>query len=675
MEHHEDGSPNPDGKKLRKKAKQIMLGVMYGMGAKLMSINLGVSMDECKEILNEFAKMFPKIKEFTEYNEQCAKEKGYVEDYLGRRRHLPDAFLTELEIMPKRQVLTDADVIFDMNSSDRCIEIPDEEAWKMWNQKWAEFSQSRRFNAKKEFKETLKSNNVEYQDNGAFISKTMTQCTNARVQGCLSGDTMIDTKEYGIVPIESVVNQRVTVWDGKAWSKSLVLPSGEKQKCIVTFTNGQKIVCSPDHKFGRVPNSKKEIKTLIFTPCSMLVSGHRVRISELSHTDVGNYVSIRHDSVAINANNYYLDMITDSFFRGAFLGRLASDGSISNRDSGGSHLTFIFAEHEKNVLDSFINRLPFKFSLNETLRENRSQKIYTVRIYSKTLVNEILSLDIKHHIDSCIFKDTAMLRGFICGMFDGDGSASCDRVTLKFGTQSDFTVFMRDIQRALLFFGIRSSTHKFSKSHRIDIRKYDVTKFVNRIGFLNESKNCKALGFKCVKDGHIFNDVLIVRDVQFTSESIPMYDVCDTERGYFVADGIVTHNSAASLTKKAMVAIHNDPLMRKYGFRLLIPVHDELLGECKMFYAREAQKRLSELMIQAGLPECSVKMKCDAYCVKHWYADEVSDQIHDTYVQYLSKGMSSEDAISKLCDTYKELQPNSIRKMCNEEFDVLSDLL
>ena len=80
-------------------------------------------------------------------------------------------------------------------------------------------------------------------------------------------------------------------------------------------------------------------------------------------------------------------------------------------------------------------------------------------------------------------------------------------------------------------------------------------------------------------------------------------------------------------------------------------------------------------MIQAGLPECSVKMKCDAYCVKHWYADEVSDQIHDTYVQYLSKGMSSEDAISKLCDTYKELQPDSIRKMCNEEFDVLSDLL
>lgn len=455
MEHHEDGSPNPDGKKLRKKAKQIMLGVMYGMGAKLMSINLGVSMDECKEILNEFAKMFPKIKEFTEYNEQCAKEKGYVEDYLGRRRHLPDAFLTELEIMPKRQVLTDADVIFDMNSSDRCIEIPDEEAWKMWNQKWAEFSQSRRFNAKKEFKETLKSNNVEYQDNGAFISKTMTQCTNARVQGCLSGDTMIDTKEYGIVPIKSVVHQRVTVWDGKAWSKSLVLPSGVKQKCIITFTNGQRMICSPNHRFALYEETTNDWSKLKFVAFKDLKPTDRV-IQSISHNQLSDLM------------------------------------------------------------------------------------IHTLIMYS---------------------------------------------------------------------------------------------------------------------------------------EFIPMYDVCDTERGYFVADGIVTHNSAASLTKKAMVAIHNDPLMRKYGFRLLIPVHDELLGECKMFYAREAQKRLSELMIQAGLPECSVKMKCDAYCVKHWYADEVSDQIHDTYVQYLSKGMSSEDAISKLCDTYKELQPNSIRKMCNEEFDVLSDLL
>ena len=59
---------------------------------------LGVSIEECKSILEEFYKMFPSIKEFTQKNEESAKEVGYVEDYMGRRRHLPDASLNSLDL-------------------------------------------------------------------------------------------------------------------------------------------------------------------------------------------------------------------------------------------------------------------------------------------------------------------------------------------------------------------------------------------------------------------------------------------------------------------------------------------------------------------------------------------------------------------------------------------------
>ena len=185
MEKHQDGSPNPDGKALRSKAKGIMLGILYGMGAKLMSTILDVSIDECKQILDEFFKMFPKVRDFTLANEEHAKKYGYVEDYLGRRRHLPDALKQELSISAKKQVIVESSIFID--NIPNVLEIPDDELTATWNKFYKEqVLESKKFNAKKDFKERAKLAGVDVLDNGAFISKTMTQCTNARIQGSAS---------------------------------------------------------------------------------------------------------------------------------------------------------------------------------------------------------------------------------------------------------------------------------------------------------------------------------------------------------------------------------------------------------------------------------------------------------------------------------------------------------
>ena len=669
MEHHQDGTDNPEGKKLRKKAKAIFLGLLYGMGAKLLSTMLGVSVDECKEILNEFYKMFPNIRDFTVQNEANAKELGYVEDYLGRRRHLPDAQKQELEIKVRTPVVTEADVLFDIPKEDCMINVLNKELTAMWNDKYEKAVSSGRFYAKQNFKEEAKQNNVDVMDNGGFISKTMTQCTNARIQGCISGNSLILTKESGISDIKSLSNKSVTVWDGREWSSAEVLPSGLKRKCVVTFSNGHQFICSPDHKFGRVPISAKLEKDLIFTPCSDLKIGDRIRVSEFNFTDTKNYISAKNDSSTHNAHNYYLDMIDDSFLRGVFLGRLASDGSIFNRDVGSKSVRFIIAEHERDVVNKLLKFIPYEYTLSSRLRDGRNQTIYYIDIYSKTLVEEILSFNIKSHIDDRLFRDTAMLRGFLCGMFDGDGTATHGHINLTFGTQNDFSKYISDIQKALLFFGVRSSIHKYKSCHRINIYKQDARKFVERIGFFSDEKRSLSEGIIAIKDGHIFKDVVVVKDVAFTDEYIDMYDVCNTERGFFVADGIVTHNSAASLTKKAMIALANDEKMKKWGFRILIPVHDELLCECKKEYAEECSKRLVELMVNSALPECSVGMKCDPYTVKHWYADEVSSSVYNTYEKLLSKGSTKEEAFEKICSDYEEVKREVLKKMCDGTFD------
>ena len=43
MEHHEDGSPNPDGKKRRSSCKSLLLGLMYGRGAASIAEQIGSS--------------------------------------------------------------------------------------------------------------------------------------------------------------------------------------------------------------------------------------------------------------------------------------------------------------------------------------------------------------------------------------------------------------------------------------------------------------------------------------------------------------------------------------------------------------------------------------------------------------------------------------------------------
>lgn len=74
---------------------------------------------------------------------------------------------------------------------------------------------------------------------------------------------------------------------------------------------------------------------------------------------------------------------------------------------------------------------------------------------------------------------------------------------------------------------------------------------------------------------------LQVERVEITDEYIDMYDVCNTERGYFVADGIVTHNSAADIWKMAVTRFFNRIVKEGWLGLVLLDcfVHDELMGE------------------------------------------------------------------------------------------------
>lgn len=75
---------------LRRKAKAVNFGLAYGQGAFGLAQNLGISRKEAKEIIDNYFEKYPGIKTYMDQSIAQARENGYSETLLGRKRALPD---------------------------------------------------------------------------------------------------------------------------------------------------------------------------------------------------------------------------------------------------------------------------------------------------------------------------------------------------------------------------------------------------------------------------------------------------------------------------------------------------------------------------------------------------------------------------------------------------------
>ena len=73
---------------MRRKAKEVNFGIIYGIGAFGLANRLEIRNSEAKEIIDRYFAEFPKVKDYMERTKQFARENGYVETITGRRRYL-----------------------------------------------------------------------------------------------------------------------------------------------------------------------------------------------------------------------------------------------------------------------------------------------------------------------------------------------------------------------------------------------------------------------------------------------------------------------------------------------------------------------------------------------------------------------------------------------------------
>lgn len=166
------------------------------MSAATLAQRLNKTKEEAQQIFDTFFKEFPKVKKLVDFSQHFLKKNGYVEDWAGRRRHLPDISLKPYEVKLAKQTANSQFNPF-LECSDRETKDPRvlkwEKAVKEQIAKTNAFKRSKDPNWKDEeemsnkaydelAKQALK-DGVIIQANTGRIAQADRQCLNARIQG------------------------------------------------------------------------------------------------------------------------------------------------------------------------------------------------------------------------------------------------------------------------------------------------------------------------------------------------------------------------------------------------------------------------------------------------------------------------------------------------------------
>ena len=100
---------NKQGKLRRQSAKAVLIGSVYGRGAASIADQINekrgpddkLTKEDAQEIMDKFYAGFPRIKQWMDECHDLVHKQGYVENWNGRRRRLPDAQLPRYNVTTK----------------------------------------------------------------------------------------------------------------------------------------------------------------------------------------------------------------------------------------------------------------------------------------------------------------------------------------------------------------------------------------------------------------------------------------------------------------------------------------------------------------------------------------------------------------------------------------------
>ena len=81
-------------KEMRRRAKAVNFGIVYGQSKYGLAKNLGISNSEAQEFIDKYFETYPKVKEYMNSKIEFVTEHGYVETVFGRKRYLASELMS-----------------------------------------------------------------------------------------------------------------------------------------------------------------------------------------------------------------------------------------------------------------------------------------------------------------------------------------------------------------------------------------------------------------------------------------------------------------------------------------------------------------------------------------------------------------------------------------------------
>ena len=81
-------APENVTKEMRRSAKAVNFGIVYGQSKYGLAKNLGISNNEAQDFIDKYFETYPKVREYMEYEKDFVSQYGYVETIFGRKRYL-----------------------------------------------------------------------------------------------------------------------------------------------------------------------------------------------------------------------------------------------------------------------------------------------------------------------------------------------------------------------------------------------------------------------------------------------------------------------------------------------------------------------------------------------------------------------------------------------------------
>lgn len=238
----------------------------------------------------------------------------------------------------------------------------------------------------------------------------------------------------------------------------------------------------------------------------------------------------------------------------AFYGYCIGDGWVSKTRIG-----YVVSEKDMDVLPKINNIVENIFGIIPYTRKyrgvGRKEWLYCSDLNSMTLVSNMKFLARKRIPEGILLSGNKVVSSFLKWLFEADGSVFDGRrghrgINLK----AKDVELLRDVQILLLRFGIHS---RINENALLIRRGFDIIRFAENIGFVSKRK-IETLDI-LKNHAKIFARVKQQRSERIVRiNHLPLEDVYDIEvpqSHSFIANGIVSHNSAKTAMLKYVYSI------------------------------------------------------------------------------------------------------------------------